>query len=679
MVAISNNHKNTSPSFSECISILYNNYSNEIHNPLISKNVYDIVNENKEKLNDIIDYNRDFLIDYFGFKTLEKSYLFRIEDKIIERPQHLLMRVAIGIHGNDIKNVNLTYEYMSQQYFIHATPTLFHSGTDNPQLLSCFLLGMGDSVDSMYKTIGDCAQISKWAGGIGIWLHDIRSKNSLIRSTNGKSNGLMPLLKVLNATATHINQSGRRNGSFACYLELWHADIITFLDAGKNHGDEQDRARELFYALWINDLFMEKVEKNEMWYLLCPDKCKNLTNTYGEKFNELYNKYSQDESLVCDTIEARKLWEKIIVTQIETGGPYLLYKDHANKKSNQQNLGVIKSSNLCTEIMEYSSTEEYACCTLASIGLPKFVIPFNFTNISNVIVYSKKDCVFCDYSKKYLLANNIPFIEKLFTKESIEELEEKLPEYTSYPQIFVSLNTDEISIKNEIYIGGLNELITYFKPTYDFNRLYNITKLITLNLNRIIDNNFYPVPETRYSNKLHRPLGIGVQGLADVYSLFNLSFDDAEAYNLNKQIFATIYYASLETSMEISRDRKSSMKLIKKYRNEFGPTSKEIIKANEYLKKKKEHIWYRGDINSIDFSNLDSSLVPKQNIDSSVKNKITKLHNELLPIDEELFRKNEDYLGAYSSFEGSPLSKGLFQFDLWEKKPLECVPGLVFK
>lgn len=652
-ILISNNHKNTSPSFSECIYSLYHNTINGEKNSIISKEIYDIVLENKEKLNAVIKYDRDYLLDYFGFKTLEKSYLFKANNKIIERPQHMIMRVSLGIHGNDIKNAIRTYEYMSQQYFVHATPTLFHSGTSNPQLLSCFLLGMEDSVDGIYKTIGDCAKISKWAGGIGLWLHDIRSKNSLIRSTNGKSNGLMPLLKVLNDTAKHINQSGRRNGSFAIYLEPWHGDILEVIEAKKNHGDEEARARELFYALWINDLFMERIINNEDWYLLCPDKCKDLTNVYGDKFKSLYIKYSNDKSLVIQTINARKLWEKILVSQIETGGPYILFKDASNQKSNQKNLGTIKSSNLCTEIIEYSSSSEYACCTLASIGLPKFVKSYDFSTIENVTIYSKPNCKFCDYSKSYLKTNNIPFLEKGFTRQYIQELEDIVPEYTSYPQIFIKLKNQE-----QKYIGGFDELITYFKPTFDFQQLYDVTELITLNLNKIIDNNFYPVPETRYSNKLHRPIGIGVQGLADVYCLFNYAFDSVEAELLNKQIFATIYYASLRSSMHIATNRKKDMMAIQEFRKKNGP--QEYCKANEYTIQNNNTIWKRGDTNSITFTD----------------NSIQELYNRILPIDEELYGLDDRYLGAYSSFEGSPLSNGQFQFDLWNTEPITEVPNL---
>ena len=676
-IIISNNQKNTTDKFSQCIETLYNNYSdsNE-HIPLVSKKTYTIVMNNKDTLDNAIDYERDFLLDYFGFKTLENSYLFKIDNKVIERIQHMFMRVSIGIHDENIDNVIKTYNYMSQKYFIHATPTLFHSGTDNPQLLSCFLLGMEDSVDGMYKCIGDCAKISKWAGGIGLHLHDIRSKNSIIRSTNGKSNGIMPLLKVLNDTAKHINQSGRRNGSFAIYLELWHSDISEFLEAKKNHGDENARARDLFYGLWINDIFMKRVQENKDWSLFCPDKCKNLTNTYGKEFEQYYTEYEKNPSLVVKTIKARKLWEQILVSQIETGTPYLLYKDSCNLKSNQQNLGTIRSSNLCTEIVEYSSSEEYACCTLASIGLPKFLVPFDMSNIENIVVYSKKDCKLCEYSKKYLTSNNLPFQEIPFSRKSMEELEDLLDgELESYPQLFYKTKSSE----QLTHIGGFNELLTTFKPSFNFKELYDVAKVITFNLNKIIDKNYYPVVETRFSNKLHRPLGIGVQGLASVYSMMNIGFDHPEAFLLNKQIFATIYYASLEASMELSKNRKDDMSRILKLRNAYGPKEKDFTSA-KICKNGDLSSWLRGDTNSIDFTNIkDEYLVPEHKNESidKVQKELEELHNSLLPIDEELFGiKNSDYLGAYSSFEGSPLSKGKFQFDLWNQEPLYEVPGL---
>jgi ribonucleoside-diphosphate reductase alpha chain len=539
---ISNHHKNTYPSFTEKIRLLF-------ENNLVSEELYNNSIKYSDTLNDKINYDRDFYIDYFGFKTLEKSYLIRIKGKIIERPQDLFMRVSMGIHGNDIKDVIETYDYMSNKYFTHATPTLFNAGTNRPQLSSCFLLSMkDDSIDGIFSTLKDCALISKWAGGIGLHLHNVRSKNSPIRGTNGISNGLTPMLRVFNNTARYVDQGGgKRNGSIAIYLEPWHKDIFDFLELKKNHGHEEERARDLFYALWINDLFMKRVEYNQNWTLFCPDSAPGLSDCYGDEFDSLYTKYEGDNIDGSVTIEARKLWFKICESQIETGTPYICYKDAANRKSNQQNLGTIKSSNLCTEIIEYSSPTEYAVCNLASIGLSKFV------------------------------------------------------------------DTD----KNE----------------FDYDKLHKVTKIITKNLNKIIDINFYPIPESERSNKLHRPIGIGVQGLADVFAMLKLPFDSAEAKVINNNIFETIYHGSLETSMEISKKRD---KMIED-------------------KKQKELI-----LNSYE---LDTN---KYN---SMKNDIEYVDSCLKLIPEEINRNN--YLGSYSSFENSPMSKGLFQFDLWDEKPSE--------
>lgn len=644
-IIISNNHKFTSPSFSETIYDLYNNKKQA----LVSRKVYDIVMKNKNKFNSHIDYSRDYLFDYFGFKTLEKAYLLKIDGRIVERISHMVMRVAIGIHGENIKLCLESYDYMSQKYFTHATPTLFHSGTDRPQLLSCFLMGMHDSVSGIYKTISDCAQISKWAGGIGVWSHDIRGTNALIKSTSGRSNGIIPMLKVFNETARHINQSGKRNGSFAFYLEPWHTDIMDFLEAKKNHGDENKRARDLFYGLWIPDLFMEKVEKDEDWYLMCPDNCKLLSNTYGKAFNKAYENYLNDDSIVKKKVKAREVWKMILISQIETGTPYMLYKNSCNSKSNQQNLGTIKSSNLCTEIIEYSDHKQYACCTLSSIGLSRFVVPYDYSKIEKVVIYSKENCKFCRFSKSYFKHKNISFTEyNIEEGDNRQQLESKIGEFETVPQIFIKIKDQE-----EVCIGGFDSLITYFKPTFDFNLLGKITRIVTRNLNKIIDINFYPVPETRFSNKLHRPIGIGIQGLADVFSLMKISFDSPQAKLLNKQIFATIYYFSLLESNTIAMNRLPGMtKLFEEH--SLKPTN--FIEANQYKLVNERMVWTTG-------NNLPEN---------------SELENELLPIHEEFNISNKNLLGAYSSFEGSPLSKGQFQFDLWNTEPLHEVPGCKF-
>ena len=661
-IIISNNHKLTSPSFSETIYQMYNNIDkHKKHNPLVSEEIYNLVMNNKQKLNSSINYYRDYDFDYFGFKTLEKAYLIKINDKTIERIQHLFLRVSLGIHKDDISKVLETYDYMSQKYFIHATPTLFHSSTYRPQMLSCFLLGMEDSVDGIYKCLRDCAKISKWAGGIGVWAHDIRAENSVIKSTNGKSNGLVPMLRVFNETARHINQSGKRQGSFAIYLETWHSDIYEFLEAKKNHGDENARARDLFYALWISDLFMQRVRDNGMWALMCPDKCRGLTKIYGEEFNKLYCKYERLDDHVFKRVKAQHLWEKILISQIETGTPYICYKDAANHKTNQQNIGTICSSNLCSEILEFSNHNQYACCTLASIGLPKYVEPYDYNNITEIILFGKESCKFCKYSKNYL--NNLNVIYQYLdieeNQKNIEFMYMLKPENTknTLPQIFVAYGDN-----TKDYIGGFSELITFFKPKYNFKELYKVAKIITYNLNKVIDINYYPVPETRYSNKLHRPIGIGVQGLADVYSLMRVSFDSPEAHQLNKEIFATIYYGSMEASMEIAKERNIHLEKIIKLRGDFN--KHKYTRANEYEKCIDDiFTWKTGDNNK--------DLFCKE---------MEKLENEYLPIDEELYIINENdeiisiknlkYIGSYSSFEGSPLSQGKFQFDLWNQDPI---------
>ena len=435
------------------------------HAPLISQEVYDIIMANKEKLDSYIDYNRDFSYDYFGFKTLERSYLLKLNGEVAERPQHMLMRVAVGIHHGDIDKALETYDLMSQGYFTHATPTLFNSGTPTPQMSSCFLLTMqDDSLVGIYDTLKQCALISKSAGGIGLSIHHIRSKGSYIKGTNGESNGIVPMLRVFNDTARYVDQGGgKRKGSIAIYLEPWHPDIIQFLDLRKNHGKEELRARDLFYALWTPDLFMERVEQNADWSFFCPNECPGLQDAYGEEFKQLYESY-EAQGLARETIPARTVWDKVVEAQIETGTPYMLYKDSANMKSNQKNLGTIRSSNLCAEIMEYTSKDEVAVCNLASIALPRFV--------------------------------------NLETKE------------------------------------------------FDFQKLYDVTYHVTGNLNRVIDVNYYPVEEARNSNMRHRPIGLGVQGLADTFAMLGMYFESDSAKALNKEIFETIYFASCTASKD---------------------------------------------------------------------------------------------------------------------------------
>lgn len=494
-IAVSNLHKNTNKLFSDNIELFYRNVheKNGSPAPLIADDVYEIVMKHKDELNSAIIHDRDFEYDYFGVKTLERSYLFRVNGKVCERPQQMILRVAVGIHKSDIRAALETYEYMSLKYFTHATPTLFNSGTPRPQLSSCFLLSMqDDSIEGIYDTLKQCACISKWAGGIGLSMHNIRATNSYIRGTNGSSNGLVPMLRVFNDTARYVDQGGgKRKGSFAVYLEPWHADIFEFLDLKKNHGNELHRARDLFYAMWIPDLFMKRVEANGEWSLFCPNEAPGLYECWGDEFETLYTGY-EAKGLARKTIKAQQLWFAILESQVETGTPYMLYKDSANRKSNQQNLGTIRSSNLCCEILEYTSKDEVAVCNLASIALPMFV----------------QDGVF------------------------------------------------------------------------DYQKLHDVTKIVARNLNRVIDVNYYPIPEAQRSNLRHRPVGIGVQGLADAFILMNFAFESEQACELNKHIFETIYHAAMEASMELAR--------------EFGP---------------------------------------------------------------------------YDSYEGSPVSKGVFQFDMWGVTP----------
>ena len=466
-IAISNLHSNTKKSFSETMNEMYHyiNPRTNQESPLLAEEVHKVIMENSEFLDSHIIYNRDFNYDYFGFKTLERSYLLKINGKIVERPQHMLMRVAVGIHLDDLKSVMETYDLMSKKYFTHATPTLFNAGTPKPQMSSCFLLAMqDDSIDGIYDTLKQTAKISQSAGGVGLSIHNVRATGSYIRGTNGTSNGIVPMLRVFNDTARYVDQGGgKRKGSFAIYIETWHADIFDFLDLKKNTGKEEMRARDLFFAMWTSDLFMKRVQEDSTWTLMCPNECPGLYDVYGEEFEALYTDY-EFRGKGRKTIKARELWEKILESQIETGTPYMLYKDAANRKSNQKNLGTIRSSNLCTEIMEFTSSDEVAVCNLASISLPMFV-------------------------------ENGKFNHQL---------------------------------------------------------LYDVTKRVTRNLNRVIDGNYYPVKEAENSNMRHRPIGLGVQGLADAFIMLRLPFTSDDAKTLNQEIFETLYFAACTASMEMA-------------------------------------------------------------------------------------------------------------------------------
>ena len=627
-IVISNNHKNTSGSFFEVMKTLYNFRDNHgDHVPLIHSDTWRIVSEYKDQLNCMVNYQLDYLIDYFGFKTLERAYLMRVNKVIVERPQHMWLRVAVGIHGDDMVAVRETYDLMSQKYFTHATPTLFNAGTPRPQLSSCYLLAMeDDSIDGIYNTLKECAKISKWAGGIGLHIHNIRATGSHIRGTNGTSNGIVPMLQVFNHTARYVDQGGgKRNGSFAIYMEPWHADISDFLDLKKNHGDELMRARDLFYALWCPDLFMERVKDDGDWSLFCPDQCKGLSDCYGDAFKELYERY-ENEGKAMKTIKARKLWFKILDSQMETGTPYLLYKDAANSKSNQKNLGVIKSSNLCTEIIEYSNKDETAVCNLASIGLPMFVkeVPVPFVN--DVKIYTKKDCKWCDLMKALLRRKSVNFVEVEVQSESFEEFK-TTHGVSTLPQLY----------DGDALVGGFTDVLNILRNQFDYEKLHQITKVVTSNLNKIIDVNFYPTDKTKRSNLLHRPIGIGVQGLADTFAMMDIPFHSDEAVEINKLIFETIYHAALERSNEISISRLEGMRVAEKYES------------------------YEVNI----FAN-DSKICREYKLVNSHDEKII---NELLPIPPELASDRGDLIGSYSTFKGSPASEGILQFDMWGVTP----------
>ena len=721
-IIISNNHKNTSPSFSETIMMLYNRVDkNGDNTPMISDAVYNVVMKNKEKLNDVIDYSRDYDFDYFAFKTLERAYLFKIDNKIVERIQHLIMRVSLGFHCEDISATIRSYNYISKKYFTHATPTLFNSGTNHPQLLSCYLIGTEDTIEGIFKTISDCAKISKWAGGIGLHISNIRSKNALIRGTNGKSRGIIPMLKVYNETLKYINQGGKRAGSAAIYIEPHHPEILAFLELRKNHGNEEDRARDLFLALWISDLFMKKVERDEEWCLFDPDECQGLSDVWGEKYDELYYQYEK-EGRERKKVPARTIWKYILNSQIETGTPYILFKDSANRKSNQQNLGTIKSSNLCVapetliltdkghrvisffenQYVNVWNGEQFSKSLVKKTGENQKLISVHLSNggvlecteyhkffISNTenkkVIIEAKDLENgmtlwnCEYPRvnnddakemKWYDANDVPLNSSIDEKEqwmlnnfgtddhlyndSIHFMERLRlmcqtiglngeykydDELLLYRFNLIQFNGNDgnananngedgdhnirvINVKdngrisdtycfneplkhagifNGIYTGQCAEILEYSdekeyancclssvclptfvdedKKTFNHELLIEVCKTIVENLNKIIDVNYYPVPETKRSNMRHRPLGIGVQGLADVFCLLRIPFDGEEAKKLNIEIFETLYYGCCVASMELAiRD------------------------------------------------------------------------------------------GPYETFNGSPMSEGLFQFDLWEKK-----------
>lgn len=672
-IIVSNHHKNTSPSFSETMALLYN--ATDIlgnKNPLISEELWQIVQMHRDKLNSIIDYARDYDFSYFGFKTLERSYLTRVSGRIVERPQHMWMRVALGIHGWDIKEAIETYNGMSQRRFTHATPTLFNAGTPRPQMSSCFLMGVDDSISGIYKNLGDCALISKTAGGIGIHVHNIRGRNSYIRGTNGKSSGIIPMLRVFNETAKYVNQSGRRNGSIAVYMEPWHTDIEAFLDIRKNHGNEDERCRDLFTAMWIPDLFMKTVQENGDWYLMCPDECPGLPDSYGEDFEKVYASYVQ-AGRYRKKVKAQQIWLAIIKSQIETGTPYILFKDHVNRKSNQKNQGVIKSSNLCVAPETLVLTDQghvpikdicdqqvnvwnghtFSEVTVRQTGVNQELITVHFSNDrtlrctpyhkfyietdEGIEVFEAKDLKPDMMIENFHTPGHESVCIRITKIETLGEHDDtycfneplrhrgvfngvltgqcsEIVQYSDHTS-YASCNLASISLPAFVRSRVLEDGTVEY--TYDFEELQKTAQIVTRNINKVIDRTYYPVKETEINNKQHRPLGIGVTGLADTFAMMRMPFDSEEAARLNVEMFEAIYYGCAKASM-----------LIAKRRAELR-------------------------------EELADPQTPEERREDIMK------HLNMI-IEEERLRQ---YPGAYSSYEGSPAEQGQLQFDLWGHKP----------
>ena len=649
-ILVSNLHKKTLDNFVDKMIKIQEDCS------LLDEDWLRWIIENKEDINKSMDYTRDFNFDYFGFKTLERSYLLKNQktNNIYERPQDIFMRVASFLNKGNIDKTKVTYDLLSNKAYTHASPTLFNAGTKRPQLSSCFLLNTNDSLEGITKTWDRVSQISKWAGGIGLHISNIRAKGSIIRSTNGTASGIVPMLQVYNNIARYINQAGKRKGSFAIYLEPHHADIEDFLELRKNTGAETERARDLFLALWISNLFMEQVEKDGDWYLMCPDECPNLNEVYGEEYNKLYWSYV-NEKKYRKVIKARKLMEKIMDSQLETGTPYILYKDHINEKSNQKNIGIIKSSNLCSEITLVSNDEEHAVCNLASLCLNKFLKPFK--NEHKWTIYSKPNCQYCRWSKNYFEfrgfeyeekelnqpgANNREYLVNFLNNKKKENGEDDCIDGActyqkiSYPQIFYG----------ETYIGGFDDMIQYTADEYDYQELWETAYIAIINLDHVIDINYYPTPETKCSNLRNRPLGLGIQGLADTLIAMKIPFESEMAIRFNKNAMETIYHASLTASMNMAHARHDDMKEFIEYYNHRN-------------------------INNLIPEYYDKNL----KLEDEEMNEIYHLHKI-----NKCEMKLTSHFGAYSSYhsnEGSPISKGLLQFDLWKEEGSVCNWGNV--
>jgi len=552
-ILVSNLHKKTSNNFVDKMNLIQK--ETMYHGKkLLDEDWLNWINQNKDQLDNIIDYSKDYKLDFFAFKTLERAYLIKNlqTNQLYERPQDMWLRVASFINKGDIEMIKKTYELMSNKCYTHASPTLFNSGTSRPQLSSCFLLGTEDCLEGITQSWDRVSKISKWGGGIGIHISNIRGKNSIIRGTNGHSSGIIPMLQVYNNIARYINQGGKRKGSFAIYLEPHHPDIFDFLELRKNFGSDTERARDLFLALWVSDLFMEQVEKDSDWYLFCPDQAPGLNEVYGDEYNSLYWKYVKEKKYK-EKVSARKLMEKIFDSQLETGTPYMLYKDSINKKSNQKNVGIIKSSNLCAEIVEYSDDKEHAVCNLASIGINHCLVPFK--SRAQWIIYTKPDCNFCVWSKNFMKYHNFKYTEVEYDKTEHTDLNKYKDNSCDDNGCYIGKLTFPQIFYGKKHIGGFNEMFKFTADKYDFNKLWDTAYIASKNLDKIIDINYYPTKEGKLSNKRHRPIGLGIQGLADTLVSMRINYDSEDAVDFNEKMMEYIYHAALSASVDTAKKK----------------------------------------------------------------------------------------------------------------------------
>ena len=619
-ILVSNLHKRTTNHFVDKMLLIQKSLN------FLDDKWLNWIKKHKKEINAMIDYDRDYMFDYFGFKTLERAYLIKIKNDTIERPQDMYMRVASFLNQGNLEAIKKTYDMLSMGYYTHATPTLFNAGNKRSQCSSCYLIGTDDSIEGITHTWDSVSKISKWGGGIGLHVSNIRAKDSMIRGTNGPSSGIIPMLKVYNEIARYVNQGGKRKGSIAVYLEPWHPDILGFLDLKKNFGAETERARDLFLALWIPDLFMKKVQEDGEWYTFCPDECPGLTDSWGENFEALYNKYVEEKKF-RQKLEARKVMRAILDSQLETGTPYIVFKDSANRKSNQQNIGTIKSSNLCAEILLYSDNKEYAVCNLASIAVNQFVKPFKPEH--KFVFYSKPLCKNSRYIRNFLKFHKFDFEEK----QGLNDKKEIITELTEQ-----NIRELPIVFYGDKKITSFNDLFFATRNTYDFDKLEEVAFIATKNLDKVIDVNYYPTIETKYSNMRHRPIGIGIQGLADALVHQKIQVDSDEAVKFNERLMESIYYACVKASIDIAKSRHDKMKKL-----------------------------------------VDAELVVPEYYDSSfvVNDKeLNQIYHEMTPCKYEMKNK---FPGTYSSYEGSPFSKGVLQFDMWQKTGEQVKPTMTEK